>query len=99
MKNKPTFPVVFHKIIVDHYIQDVSILFFFSVVLALFFTTTLAETQVLDTREGEDITLKCRFMEQNGPRDEFFYNWARLTPPSKFDNVAVGSQQLNSNYR
>lgn len=62
-------------------------------------TTAVGDTQVLDTREGEDITLKCRFMEQHGPRDDFFYNWARLTPPSKFDNVAVGAQQLNSNYR
>ena len=52
----------------------------------------------LDTREGEDLTLKCRFNEQHSDK-EFTYYWARWTSALKFENVAIGGIQLNSNYR
>lgn len=79
-------------------------LFFFmfaETVLTTFFTTTITITladEALDTREGEDITLKCRFSEQN-LNDNFLYYWARFTPPSKYENVAVKDSPLNANYR
>ncbi|XP_055386183.1 hemicentin-1-like [Condylostylus longicornis] len=58
----------------------------------------LAE-EALDTREGEDLILKCRFNEQQRS-SEFSYYWARWTTnPVKFENVAIGDIQLNSNYR
>ncbi|XP_053696578.1 cell adhesion molecule Dscam2-like [Sabethes cyaneus] len=52
----------------------------------------------LDTREGETLTLKCRFSEQQ-PSNDFTYYWARWTTANKFDNVAINNVQLNTNYR
>lgn len=60
-------------------------------------TVTLAEDQ-LDTREGEDVFLKCRFNEQHEQK-EFTYYWARGTTDSRYENVAIGNTQLNTNYR
>ncbi|XP_055597992.1 hemicentin-1-like isoform X2 [Uranotaenia lowii] len=51
----------------------------------------------LDTREGETLTLKCRFSEQQSSSD-FTYYWARWST-HKFDNVAINNVQLNTNYR
>lgn len=53
----------------------------------------------LDTREGVDLVLKCRFTEHYDSTDFTFY-WARWTCcPTLFENVAIGDVQLNSNYR
>ncbi|XP_055642747.1 hemicentin-2-like isoform X3 [Toxorhynchites rutilus septentrionalis] len=52
----------------------------------------------LDTREGETLTLKCRFGEQQSSND-FTYYWARWTTANKYDNVAINNVQLNTNYR
>uniref|UniRef100_A0A1A9ZPT3 Uncharacterized protein n=1 Tax=Glossina pallidipes TaxID=7398 RepID=A0A1A9ZPT3_GLOPL len=53
----------------------------------------------LDTREGVDLVLKCRFTEHYDSKDFTFY-WARWTCcPTQFENVAIGDIQLNSNYR
>lgn len=51
---------------------------------------------MMDTREGEDITLKCRFSEQRNT-NEFSYYWAHIG--AKYDNVAIGQNPLASNYR
>ncbi|EDX03680.1 GD22720 [Drosophila simulans] len=53
----------------------------------------------LDTREGVDLVLKCRFTEHYDSTDFTFY-WARWTCcPTLFENVAIGDVQLNLNYR
>lgn len=51
----------------------------------------------MDTREGEDLTLKCRFSEQHLPND-FSYYWARVSG-TNYENVAIGQVQLSQNYR
>lgn len=53
--------------------------------------------ELLDTREGEDLTLKCRFNGQHAV-NEFSYYWAR-SAGANFENVAIGKIQLNTNYR
>ncbi|XP_055680977.1 hemicentin-2-like isoform X1 [Lutzomyia longipalpis] len=58
----------------------------------------VAGDESLDTREGEDVTLKCRFNEQHST-NEFSYYWARWTVGNKYENVAIGNIQLNTNYR
>ncbi|XP_054083194.1 neural cell adhesion molecule 1-B [Zeugodacus cucurbitae] len=53
----------------------------------------------LDTREGVDLVLKCRFTEHYDAKDFSFY-WARWNCcPTQFENVAIGDVQLNMNYR
>lgn len=71
-----------------------SVLAIFSVTIATF---ALADEN-LDTREGETLTLKCRFGEQQSSND-FTYYWARWTTANKYDNVAINNVQLNTNYR
>uniref|UniRef100_A0A182T6F8 Uncharacterized protein n=1 Tax=Anopheles maculatus TaxID=74869 RepID=A0A182T6F8_9DIPT len=66
-----------------------------TVLLAL--VTIVAADEIRDTREGEIVTLKCRFSEQSAASD-FSYYWARSTG-NKFDNVAIQGIQLNTNYR
>lgn len=51
----------------------------------------------VDTREGENLTLKCRFNQQRQVANEFLYYWARSLGAS-FENVAIGNIQLNTNY-
>lgn len=51
----------------------------------------------MDTREGEIISLKCRFNEQH-LTNEFSYYWARISG-TKYENVAIGAVPLASNYR
>uniref|UniRef100_A0A182K0R1 Ig-like domain-containing protein n=1 Tax=Anopheles christyi TaxID=43041 RepID=A0A182K0R1_9DIPT len=71
----------------------------FSVTLSTLLTlvTIVAADEIRDTREGETVTLKCRFSEQSAASD-FSYYWARSTG-NKFDNVAIKGVQLNTNYR
>lgn len=54
------------------------------------------EDMMMDTREGENISLKCRFSEQHNT-NEFSYYWAHIG--TKYDNVAIGPNPLASNYR
>lgn len=51
----------------------------------------------MDTREGENIALKCRFNEQH-ITSEFSYYWARISG-TKYENVAIGKTPLSTNYR
>lgn len=51
----------------------------------------------MDTREGENINLKCRFNEQHGS-NKFSYYWARISG-TKYESVAIGNVPLDSNYR
>lgn len=74
---------------------NVGFLFLLSVFTLFSFTN--AEDFLMDTREGEDLTLKCRFSEQPST-GEFSYYWARVSG-TKYENVAIGSIPLNSNYR
>uniref|UniRef100_A0A182N8L6 Ig-like domain-containing protein n=1 Tax=Anopheles dirus TaxID=7168 RepID=A0A182N8L6_9DIPT len=72
----------------------------FSVTLSTFLALAVgrvAADEIRDTREGETVTLKCRFSEQSAASD-FSYYWARSTG-NKFDNVAIKGVQLNTNYR
>ncbi|KAH8262159.1 hypothetical protein KR038_004700, partial [Drosophila bunnanda] len=73
-----------------------------SIVLISVLVTLLASVSgddSLDTREGVDLVLKCRFTEHYDSTDFTFY-WARWTCcPTLFENVAIGDVQLNSNYR
>lgn len=56
------------------------------------------DEEVLDTREGEDVTLKCRFNEQHSPA-EFKFLWTRMTTGPSFLNVAIDTTELNINYK
>uniref|UniRef100_U5ELA9 Putative echinoid n=1 Tax=Corethrella appendiculata TaxID=1370023 RepID=U5ELA9_9DIPT len=64
-------------------------------VLSILISFTLAD-KTLDTREGEDVTLKCRFSEQLSGK-EYSYYWARNA--AKYDNVGINGNVLNSNYK
>lgn len=81
----------------------INIFFFFLVAVLLLLLCTLqplsctAEEFLLDTREGEDLTLRCRFNGQHAV-NEFSYYWAR-SDGANFENVAIGNVQLNTNYR
>ncbi|XP_030383652.1 Down syndrome cell adhesion molecule homolog [Scaptodrosophila lebanonensis] len=67
--------------------------------LLLVFCSAVDASDSLDTREGVDLVLKCRFTEHYDSNDFTFY-WARWTCcPTLFENVAIGDVQLNSNYR
>lgn len=57
-----------------------------------------AEDTVIDKREGENLSLKCRFSEQHQMGKEFLYYWARFSG-TKYENVAIGGDSLASNYR
>lgn len=51
-----------------------------------------------DAREGEDVTLQCRFSPQSPPNDESLtYYWVRTT--TVHDNVAIGNIPLQTNYQ
>ncbi|KAL9924020.1 Down syndrome cell adhesion molecule-like protein 1 homolog [Glossina fuscipes] len=70
----------------------------FIFVISLLFSAIHGD-ESLDTREGVDLVLKCRFTEHYDSKDFTFY-WARWTCcPTQFENVAIGDIQLNSNYR
>lgn len=73
--------------------------FLFTALVLVALSSIGSADESLDTREGEDVMLKCRFTEQR-LSEEFSYYWARWTtnPPS-FENVAIGNVQLNTNYK
>ncbi|KAJ8967553.1 hypothetical protein NQ314_002869 [Rhamnusium bicolor] len=57
----------------------------------------LSEDGIRDTREGEDVTLECRFPPQTS-RDTLTYYWAKKNKQTH-DNVAIGSVPLDTNYK
>ncbi|XP_013183075.2 hemicentin-2 [Amyelois transitella] len=62
-------------------------------------TTTLANDEELhDTREGDDVTLQCRFSPERHLSESPAYYWLRNTAAGQ-DNVAIGNLSLGSNYR
>lgn len=67
------------------------------ILLAAVNGSAVFEDQV-DTREGENLPMKCRFNQQRKPTSDFLYYWARSTG-GVFENVAIGGIQLNSNYQ
>lgn len=73
-----------------------SLFLFFPIALSLV-SISRAEDFLIDKREGEDISLKCRFNEQPQTTDFSFY-WARISG-TKYENVAIGNVPLASNYR
>uniref|UniRef100_A0A182WA86 Ig-like domain-containing protein n=1 Tax=Anopheles minimus TaxID=112268 RepID=A0A182WA86_9DIPT len=81
----------------DPLIPDAAVAFTVTVSTLLALVTIVAADEIRDTREGETVTLKCRFSEQSAASD-FSYYWARSTG-NKFDNVAIKGVQLNTNYR
>ncbi|KAG7306162.1 hypothetical protein JYU34_008757, partial [Plutella xylostella] len=51
-----------------------------------------------DAREGDDVTLECRFTPQSPSAEPLTYYWVRTTP-LMHDNVAIGNIPLQSNYQ
>lgn len=56
------------------------------------------DEQLLDTKEGDDLNLKCRFTEKYSAK-EFVLTWVKSTSYQPYDNVALGDVPLNSAYR
>ncbi|XP_065156046.1 hemicentin-1 isoform X2 [Atheta coriaria] len=65
-------------------------------VLALCATLTTAE-DIKDTREGEDVTLECRFPPQTSRGSPTYY-WSRHNKQNH-DNVAIADTPLDPNYK
>ncbi|XP_023012158.2 hemicentin protein echinoid [Leptinotarsa decemlineata] len=63
----------------------------------LLVTFVSSEDGIRDTREGEDVTLECRFPPQSS-RDTLTYYWAKKNKQTH-DNVAIGNVPLDTNYR
>lgn len=51
-----------------------------------------------DTREGEDVTLECRFAPQIGAQEPTFF-WVRTNKHNQHDNVAIHQNPLDAFYR
>ncbi|XP_047508759.1 hemicentin-2 isoform X1 [Pieris napi] len=51
-----------------------------------------------DSREGDDVTMQCRFGSEVNPGDSPTYYWVRSTA-SGHDNVAIGNIPLETNYK
>jgi hypothetical protein len=56
-----------------------------------------AEDEQRDAREGDDVTLQCRFSLEPMAGESLTYYWVRSTV-SGHDNVAIGATPLESNY-
>lgn len=64
----------------------------------LFYTAVAAHgEQSRDAREGEDVTLRCRFPPP-GAAEPLTYYWVRTTQ-NMHDNVAIGDIPLQTNYK
>lgn len=62
-------------------------------------SVTYAGDEVKDTREGENVTLECRFSPIEVSTDEeLTYYWVRNNKQTH-DNVAIGKVPLDNNYR
>ncbi|XP_077286250.1 hemicentin protein echinoid isoform X2 [Arctopsyche grandis] len=68
----------------------------FYIVVMLLLSSCWCSEESRDTREGEDVTLECRF---NPPAasESLTYYWVRNNPTH--DNVAIGAIPLASNYK
>lgn len=57
-----------------------------------------AEDEQHDAREGDDVTMQCRFSLEPANGDPLTYYWVRSTA-SGHDNVAIGNIPLETNYQ
>lgn len=80
---------------------NLTIIIFYFLSLSIF--TVLAITthangddRSIDTRDGEDLNLQCRFNKEYS-NVNFIYYWARSSQ-SRFENVAISEKSLSSNY-
>ncbi|XP_044734690.1 hemicentin-1 isoform X2 [Chrysoperla carnea] len=70
-----------------------------SSILLVAISVTYAGDEVKDTREGENVTLECRFSPIEVSTDEeLTYYWVRNNKQTH-DNVAIGKVPLDNNYR
>lgn len=74
-------------------------IFFYSYLFAVCIVAVdlTSSEDIKDTREGEDVTLECRFAPQNS-RETVSYYWTKNIKQIH-DNVAVGNVPLGSNYK
>lgn len=74
-----------------------TLLFFFHLLFTVLVITTHAngDDRSIDTRDGEDINLHCRFNKEYSNKN-FIYFWSRSS--QKFENVAFDGKSLSSNY-
>lgn len=72
-------------------------LFISSLTVLVIVTTANGDETSMDTRDGEDLMLQCRFSPDYSNRG-FIYYWTRISGP-KFDNVAVDEKSLSSTYK
>ncbi|XP_039751706.1 hemicentin-2 [Pararge aegeria] len=56
------------------------------------------EDEQHDAREGDDVTMQCRFALDPLPGESLTYYWVRSTA-SGHDNVAIGNLPLETNYQ
>ena len=61
-------------------------------------TTANGDDIAIDTRDGEDLMLECRFSPDYSSRD-FIYYWARSSTTQRFENVAVDGKSLSATYK
>ncbi|XP_075224340.1 hemicentin protein echinoid isoform X2 [Lycorma delicatula] len=66
------------------------------VFIAIFYSGCYAQ-DMKDTREGEDVTLECRFSPQLASQEPTYY-WLR-TNKRNHDNVAIEQTPLDTNYK
>lgn len=74
-------------------------IFFFFYLFTVLVVVTRANSEdiSMDTRDGEDLMLQCRFSPDYSSKD-FIYYWARSSQ-QKFENVAVDRNALSSTYK
>lgn len=77
---------------------DENLFFLIFLGLAVFAVTNGNDEQLLDTKEGDDLNLRCRFTEKYSSK-EFVLSWYRYTAYRPYDNVAYNDDSLNTNYR
>ncbi|XP_053612701.1 hemicentin-1 [Plodia interpunctella] len=68
------------------------------VICAALTTAQSSDEEPHDTREGDDVTLQCRFSPERHLSESPAYYWLRNTAAGQ-DNVAIGNLSLGSNYR
>ncbi|XP_066903538.1 contactin-2 isoform X3 [Halyomorpha halys] len=76
--------------------MDLSLLFFFAFLFVI--EGSRGNEEARDTREGEDLTLECRFSPQLATSTQAAYFWWR-TNRRDHDNVAIQGTPLDANYR
>lgn len=60
--------------------------------------TVHCEDEQHDAREGDDVTMQCRFELEPLAGESLTYYWVRSTA-SGHDNVAIGNIPLETNYQ